>query len=81
MKVKDLRAALVDVDDDMVVLLRVSNEDVGEQSMCSPSGAMPDPGCGEVEMFIIDGTDGECEHGVQSNECKEHHADDYEDEE
>ena len=77
MKVKDLRTALEGVDDEMVVLLRVNDEDGGEQFMCSPSGAMPDPGCSEVEMFIIDGTDGECEHGVQASECEERHADDY----
>lgn len=75
MKVKDLRKALEGVDDEMVVLLRVENEDTQEQFMCSPSGAMPDPGCGEVEAFMIDGTDGECEHGIQASECKEPHAD------
>lgn len=63
MKVGDLRKALADVDDEMVVLLRVDSED-GEQFMCSPTGAMPDPGCSDVEMFVIDGTDGECEHGI-----------------
>lgn len=77
MKVKDLREALKDVDDEMVVLLRVNNDDGDEQFMCSPSSALPDPGCGEVEMFMIDGTDGECEHGIQASECKERHADEY----
>ena len=77
MKVRDLRAALADVDDEMVVLLRVNNEDGDEQMTCSPSGAMPDPGCGETEMFTIDGTDGECEHGVQASDCVEVHADEY----
>jgi hypothetical protein len=58
MKVKDLRLAITNVDDEMIVLLRVSDEDGGNQFLCSPSGAVPDPGCGDVEAFIIDGTDG-----------------------
>lgn len=73
MKVKDLREAIRDVDDEMVVLLRVSNEDGEDQFMCSPSGAMPDPGCTDTECFMIDGTDGECEHGIQADGCQVDH--------
>lgn len=74
MRVGDLRRAIADVDDNMVVLVRVSNEDGDQQFMCSPQNhAMPDPGCGETEMFILDGTDGECEHGLQAAECKAIH--------
>ena len=69
MKVKDLRSFIADVDDEMVVLLRVSNEDGDQQFMCSPSRAVPDPGCGETEAFIIDGTDGECHHEMQASAC------------
>lgn len=55
----DLRKALDGVDDSMRVILRVTDEDGVNQFMCEPSWAMPDPGCGDVEAFIIDGTDGE----------------------
>lgn len=56
MKVGDLRKAIEGVDDDMVVILRVEDDD-GGQMMCSPSSAVPDTGCGEVEAFTIDGHD------------------------
>lgn len=69
MRVKDLREALKDVDDEMIVLLRVQDEDGGEQFMCSPNNAIPDPGCTDIEMFVIDGIDGECEHEFQAHEC------------
>jgi hypothetical protein len=69
--VGDLRRAIEDVPDDMEILLRVSDEDGGEQFMCCPSNAMPDAGCGEVEVFIIDGTDNECKHGKSHLECEE----------
>lgn len=59
MKVGDLRKAIAGVDDNMVVMLRVDNEDGDEQFMCSPSSAAPDCGCTDTEVFIIDGTDGE----------------------
>lgn len=71
MNAKQLRDALIDIDDDMIVLLRVSNEDTQEQFMCSPSGAVPDAGCGEVEAFIIDGTDGQCHHEAQAADCEQ----------
>lgn len=48
MKVKNLRKALEGLDDEMVILLRVSDEDGGEQFMCSPSGAIADAGCGDT---------------------------------
>jgi hypothetical protein len=76
MKVRDLKKALCGVDDEMVILLRVSNDTGDEQFMCSPRAAIPDPGCTDTEMFIIDGTDGECEHGCQAATCKEKHIDD-----
>lgn len=74
MRVKELKAALADVEDSMVVMLRVEKED-GEQYMCSPSNAIPDAGCTDTDVFMIDGIDGECEHGIQSSECKEKHGD------
>jgi hypothetical protein len=69
MKVKELKAALADVDDEMVVLLRVADPEAA-QMMCSPSLAVADAGCGDVEAFIIDGTDGECKHGRDSTQCR-----------
>lgn len=67
--VGDLRKAIADVPDEMEILLRVSDEDGGEQFMCCPSSAIPDAGCGDVEVFMIDGTDGECEHEQNSRDC------------
>lgn len=69
MNVKTLRERLVDCDDEMIVLLRVSGDDGSNQFMCSPSNANADAGCGEVEAFIIDGTDGECHHERDAADC------------
>lgn len=70
MKVGDLRKAIEGVDDDMVVLLRVEAGDLG-QMMCSPSSAIPDAGCGEVEAFMIDGHDGDTQGEDLSSEREE----------
>lgn len=62
MRVGDLRRAVADVDDEMVVVLRVSSEDSSDLFMCSPDKATPDPDCADTLCFVIDGTDGkECE--------------------
>jgi len=69
--VGDLRKAIEGVDDAMEIILRVTDEDGAGQYMCCPSSAMPDAGCGEIEAFIIDGTDNECRHEQNCRECEE----------
>lgn len=61
MRVGDLRRAVAGVDDEMVVVLRVSNEAGNDLLMCSPDSATPDPDCADALCFVIDGTEGECE--------------------
>lgn len=61
MRVGDLRRAVADVDDAMVVVLRVSNEAGNDLLMCSPDKAVSDPDCADTLCFVIEGTEGECE--------------------
>lgn len=67
--VGDLRAATKGLDDTMRLLLRVHNEDGDKQMMCVPSSAEADAGCTDTEVFIIDGTDGQCHHGHSGFGC------------
>jgi hypothetical protein len=60
-RVRELRAALVGVDDDMEVILRTADEpDCGEWSLivCGVEHAGPDAGCTEREAFVLDGNTG-----------------------
>jgi len=55
MKVKELRTALVGVDGDMEVLLRVMHDDGDGLAIGDAECAQVSAGCTDTECFIIDG--------------------------